>query len=257
MFSFSSCCKLTHHQLGCLKRNERCLFICNYLQLTLLHFCIISTFSHPTPQRYHITATTTTIRTMFWNTPQKVSIPPTCDYSNLASSLPDPPKNQRWEHNETTKEWKLVPSIVDDGTEAKVQAADEGVPVTSSSSCIYHKVLPTDTFQGICLRYKVTATDLRRANKMMGTNLKLAPSNLLIPIKGGVSKLDQKQTKELTTEQKIAAILSATSTREEGTKKLGYSEARAYLELNDGDLNGAITNAKEDLGWSSSTQMST
>ena len=42
-----------------------------------------------------------------------------------------------------------------------------------------------------------------------------------------------------------------------GTKKLGYSEARAYLELNDGDLNGAITNAKEDLGWSSSIQMST
>ncbi len=41
------------------------------------------------------------------------------------------------------------------------------------------------------------------------------------------------------------------------TKKLGYSEARAYLELNDGDLNGAIANAKEDLGWSSSTQMFT
>jgi hypothetical protein len=38
-----------------------------------------------------------------------------------------------------------------------------------------------------------------------------------------------------------------------GTKKVGILGG----SLNDGDLNGAIANAKEDLGWSSSTQMST
>ena len=45
-----------------------------------------------------------------------------------------------------------------------------------------HVVLPTDTFQGICLAYKVSATHLRQANHFSGTSLSLAPKRLLVPI---------------------------------------------------------------------------
>ena len=45
----------------------------------------------------------------------------------------------------------------------------------TTNGILYHEVLPTDTFQGICLKYKITPTELRRANKMMGSNLSLAP----------------------------------------------------------------------------------
>jgi hypothetical protein len=58
-----------------------------------------------------------------------------------------------------------------------------------NSSYYYREVLPTDTFQGVCLRYRVTPTELRRANKMltmMGSSdfLKLAPEVLVIPPNG-------------------------------------------------------------------------
>ena len=46
----------------------------------------------------------------------------------------------------------------------------------------YHTIQPaTDTFQGICIKYRITATELRRANNMLGTNLQLSPKRLLIP----------------------------------------------------------------------------
>ena len=54
-------------------------------------------------------------------------------------------------------------------------------PNKTTAGIQYHEVLSTNTFQGIYLRYKVTPTELRRANKMLGSNLKLAPEKLIIP----------------------------------------------------------------------------
>mmetsp|Transcript_17709 Transcript_17709/g.33338 ORF Transcript_17709/g.33338 Transcript_17709/m.33338 type:complete len:627 (-) Transcript_17709:79-1959(-) len=46
-----------------------------------------------------------------------------------------------------------------------------------------HVVLPDDTWQGICLRYKITPLQLRRANGgFSGTQLTLAPPVLKIPV---------------------------------------------------------------------------
>ena len=49
---------------------------------------------------------------------------------------------------------------------------------------VEHVVLPTDTLQGICIAYKVSATNLRRANHFTGHSLHLAPKKLLIPVSG-------------------------------------------------------------------------
>jgi LysM repeat protein len=45
-----------------------------------------------------------------------------------------------------------------------------------------HVILPTDTLQGICLAYKVSASRLKRANHFSGESLAVAPKKLVIPI---------------------------------------------------------------------------
>lgn len=47
---------------------------------------------------------------------------------------------------------------------------------------VEHVILPTDTMQGICLAYKVSANRLKRANHFSGESLLLAPKKLVIPI---------------------------------------------------------------------------
>ena len=56
---------------------------------------------------------------------------------------------------------------------------NEGV---RSFDFIEHKVLPSDTLQGICLTYKISATKLRMINQFSGSSLSLAPAKLIIPI---------------------------------------------------------------------------
>jgi len=55
-------------------------------------------------------------------------------------------------------------------------------PSSSFSSYMEHKVLPTDTLQGLCLAYKISAVKLRMANKFSGNSLILAPKTLKIPL---------------------------------------------------------------------------
>lgn len=47
---------------------------------------------------------------------------------------------------------------------------------------VEHVVLPGDTFQGICLAYKISATRLRQVNHFSGSNLSTAPKKLIIPL---------------------------------------------------------------------------
>lgn len=47
---------------------------------------------------------------------------------------------------------------------------------------VEHIVLPTDTLQGICIAYTVSASNLRRANHFTGHSLHSAPKKLLIPL---------------------------------------------------------------------------
>jgi hypothetical protein len=157
------------------------------------------------------------------------------------------------------------PANVNDGGDATtapvvVEAIPVVVEATTSEELEggvrYHEVLPTDTFQGICLRYKVTPTELRRANKMISmatstTSLKLASSKLIIPSNDRNQELFQggssNKTKCPTREEKIATLIYKVSRITQD--KLTYSEAVAYLELAEGDVTLAIENVYTDFGW--------
>lgn len=196
----------------------------------------------------------------------KHGVSATCNFAELAKPLPSPPPGMMWIQDVASKEWSLVPvatataeAISVDNSAAAEVPTNSGdivcaVPIsiqsatpllnrsndneTNTSGVLYHDVSETDTFQGICLRYKITPTELRRANNMMGTNLKLAPSKLIIPTN---EKNLKRNVHEPTKEEKIASLIAEVSR----VTKLSYTEARAYLELADWDLGCAIGNVKD------------
>jgi len=183
---------------------------------------------------------------------QKIRAAPTLNYNNIRKPL-KAPKGKRWEYDSSTKEWSLqdVPLSMDndlvivDGVVVNVDGAAEGV---QKEKYIEHLVQPSDTFEGLCLRYKITPTELRRANGFSGSNLHLAPNPLKIPMEGIIMEssaeavpvdTDENFPMALTTDQVIRVLLKE-------FPKLSASEAKAYLELNDWDLVGATENARED-----------
>jgi hypothetical protein len=213
---------------------------------------------------------------------QKIELPKygryaSVSYADLSRPLPDPPEGRTWARDASTREWKLIPLVLASASAHPVAVArvqgDADVDPDADGSLItavpviieaaaapvdedrgapsgsrYHEVLPTDTFQGICLRYKVTPTELRRANTMVtASDLKLAPEMLVIPSNEKNVKLDARYRCP-TREEKIAMLVFRVS-RVTGDK-LTYPEAMAYLEMADGDVEGAVANVHEDFGWS-------
>lgn len=74
---------------------------------------------------------------------------------------------------------------------------------------VEHVVMPTDTLQGVCLSYKVSATRLRQANQFSGNTLLLAPKKLIIPLsknglKNGAIRMQDRTTKEF----KLQALMA-------------------------------------------------
>eukprot|EP00560_Eucampia_antarctica_P009137 CAMPEP_0197828404 /NCGR_PEP_ID=MMETSP1437-20131217/4971_1 /TAXON_ID=49252 ORGANISM="Eucampia antarctica, Strain CCMP1452" /NCGR_SAMPLE_ID=MMETSP1437 /ASSEMBLY_ACC=CAM_ASM_001096 /LENGTH=245 /DNA_ID=CAMNT_0043429595 /DNA_START=90 /DNA_END=828 /DNA_ORIENTATION=+ len=194
---------------------------------------------------------------------------PSGDYSNIRCHLPDVPKGMKWLRNEETREWSVVPEHQKDAMD-KVQDAipldengivhnaisvedDESVQkgVISSSSSpndlvfAEHRVESTDTFQGICLKYSVNPTSLRQINQFSGTNLNLAPEILLIPITSYTGKSNSHTVPRVSEskDSKIHAVITGCKIR------VTRNEAKAYLEMNDNNVEAAIENYIEDIEW--------
>lgn len=60
----------------------------------------------------------------------------------------------------------------------------------------YHLILPSDTIQGICLQYKISAAKLRQINMFSGSSLRLAPKRLKIPVHSGITSYQNIETNE-------------------------------------------------------------
>ena len=107
---------------------------------------------------------------------------------------------------------------------------------------VEHVVLPTDTIQGICIAYKVSASQLRRANHFSGT-LHSAPKKLLIPLskqalRTGFIRMQDTDTKEYKLHYFQAEF-----------PDISAPEAKVYLELADWKLKEALKSCKEDREW--------
>eukprot|EP00548_Thalassiothrix_antarctica_P000275 CAMPEP_0194145694 /NCGR_PEP_ID=MMETSP0152-20130528/18410_1 /TAXON_ID=1049557 /ORGANISM="Thalassiothrix antarctica, Strain L6-D1" /LENGTH=175 /DNA_ID=CAMNT_0038845997 /DNA_START=10 /DNA_END=537 /DNA_ORIENTATION=+ len=154
---------------------------------------------------------------------------PMTSYKGIMKALPPPPKDMKWIHDEENKEWRLEKVV-----EIEPLSQEQKHP----EEFIKHFIQPTDTFQGICLKYKMNPTELRRANRFNGSNLALAPNPLTIP-RIGVTDTSLPAKKPLSKEEKIIRVLNRIPI-------LSRSEARCYLELSDWNLQQALQDAKRD-----------
>ena len=161
---------------------------------------------------------------------------PTGEYVNVHKPLPNPPKGMYWVLNEDTKEWSL-----EKRTECLVVAEVVDEKVEDGPEFIEHELQQTDTFAGLCLRYKITPTELRQANGgCSGTNLLLAPNPLRIPnTKAKMQLVRATPVGQETPGQKMNRLMAM-------FRGMARSEAKCYLELNDWNLATAIVNARED-----------
>jgi hypothetical protein len=209
------------------------------------------------------------------------------DYSTLQTPLPDPPKGYEWSKDPTCNEWKVVPkdknSTIEDKQEGGLLGLyndvqrDDDTDVTSDTALVTHVVQPTDTLQGICLKvrertrtlnslvsignrsnhslpayqYRIKPEKLRQMNRFSGSNLALAPNKLIIPAATGKAIKKQEMTPEQGRESKIRCFLI---TFKQGREySFDRSEAVAYLEMNDYNLDKAIQDAKSDCEWEHSS----
>jgi len=126
-----------------------------------------------------------------------------------------------------------------------------GTPIISGDQddafdYVLHKVQPTDTFQGICLKYMVSPQKLRQINKFSGSNLHLGPRTLTIPLqRKSLPVAEAVMSKEQSKKSKINKFILAF----QGANNMGQKEANAYLIMNDWDLEKSIDVAKLDYKW--------
>jgi hypothetical protein len=129
--------------------------------------------------------------------------------------------------------------------EEQSQAAVEGdtpEPPILGKDYVIHTVLNSDTFSGLLLRYKIKAIELRRVNQFSGTNLSLAPSHLIIPL-NETRCLQQIRLQDTESNEYKSQILSTEF------PQLTTTERKAYLEMNDWDVEAALQDIRNDLQW--------
>jgi len=107
---------------------------------------------------------------------------------------------------------------------------------------IVHTVVPSDTFQGLCLRYKIKAMELRRVNRFSGSNLALAPAHLVVPLSSNRSVSSIKLQDTDSKEYKLQMVLAE-------YPHLQFTERKAYLEMNDWDVDLTLQDIANDSAW--------
>jgi len=185
---------------------------------------------------------------------QKLNVAPTLSYKSVHKTL-GAPKGKRWNFDPANKEWSLVDKeppaccIVD--VDAVVITESVSMDETSEKATmrkinddplalyVEHYITPEDTFQGICLRYKIKPFELRRANGFTGENLKLMNNPLKIPRRDAIAERVIDSSRSMTQSEVIMVLLKE-------CKGMKRTEATAYLMLSDWDLAEALENARGD-----------
>jgi hypothetical protein len=124
---------------------------------------------------------------------------PPGSYANLQDPLPDPPEGMRWIQDQDTREWSLERKMEEDTFAVEITQRED----IFNSDFFQHDIQTSDTFAGICLRYKISPAELRRENGgFSGTNLFLAPNPLKIPKREiEESKVEEEEENRTTAEQ--------------------------------------------------------
>lgn len=162
------------------------------------------------------------------------------DTMSFRNPLPPPPDGQVWQQNPETREWSLV--VKDRSSKDVVESKED---VSSSGSFQEHILVPSDTFAGICLRYQITPTELRRANGLLLSTTTTAMSNNIL---GSTTRTSLwiPLTNRMTQQQRDTLLVSKLQRQ---CPFLSRQEALYYLTSCDNHLHQAYQQAKEDYEW--------
>lgn len=149
------------------------------------------------------------------------------DTPDFSKSLPAPPPGMTWEQ-QLDKSWCLKKTV---------RIEPEGNEEVVENQCIIeHTIIPSDTLQGICLRYRVSPTAVRRINLFSGNSIQFMKS-LLIPLEAGVSVCRQQDSHDIL----LQKFKNCTGE--------GDLESAMYLEESNWDLKAAHAAWKSDDVW--------
>lgn len=144
--------------------------------------------------------------------------------------LPNPPPGKYW-FKEEDNSWSL------NDFESKEIEENTTEFTALNSSVIEHVVIPgIDTLQGICLRYHISAIELRRTNLFSGNNINQCKS-LRIPLEKGVTIIRQDDS---------SYDISLQRFRNETNE--GIKESKFYIDEY-GNYDKAINAWKSDKKW--------
>lgn len=216
---------------------------------------------------------------------QKLHLRPTADYDEIKKPI-QLPQDKAWVKDQKG-DWSVV-DLVDKGVAVAIPVASQDMTNVNPSmeekaissddvlnadiiteeeidfskiekkvpKAVKHIVQPTDTLQGLCLRYKISPVELRQFNRFSGNNLMLAPSTLIIPAEYYRDKnipvpMPQVLTNDQLRSQLIHKFLAQFADKREldGSLIFGRQEAVAYLEMNDWNLADSVDDARADFGW--------
>lgn len=160
----------------------------------------------------------------------------------------DPPSGMVWVRDAfDSHEWTLVDTIGRNSPCPSPCSTGNGETIGNDNNIhhvIEHVVLPTDTFLGICLAYKLSAIRLRQLNRFSGANLALAPRKLLIPVSRSNRPRIKLQNHNCL-EFKLYCLLAE-------VPRLSKRSAQAYLTMAKFDLYQATHAATSDFDWEDS-----
>ena len=142
---------------------------------------------------------------------------------------------------------KNKPAVGNDAPDENAEKDEQEEHPTAVEGLHYlvHTITPSDTFSGLCLRYRIKPHELRRVNRFSGSNLRLAPHTLIIPLGPDGQGLNGGKVREQNRncpEFKLHALQGE-------IPSLRHAECKAYLELAGWDLAEAIKAAREDEEW--------
>eukprot|EP00038_Savillea_parva_P026840 m.56440 g.56440 ORF g.56440 m.56440 type:complete len:358 (-) comp7677_c1_seq1:349-1422(-) len=115
------------------------------------------------------------------------------------------------------------------------------------AGAVIHKVLSSDTLQGLAIKYGTTTAAIRRENNMMGTDL-ISYRTLRIPTdqQGGQVWTASPGPRALAVMAHVALIEAVQKGAASKNQKVSFEEARVLLDLNDNDVDAAVA---ENASW--------
>lgn len=149
---------------------------------------------------------------------------------------------------ETKENIVVGPETADEDTAGQIEendGEDEHPAAVEGVHYLCHTVVPSDTFAGLCLRYRIKPHELRRTNRFSDSNLRLAPHTLIIPLGPDGQGLNGGKVREQNRncpEFKLHALQGE-------FPSLRKPECLSYLELSEWDLSAAMKAARDDEEW--------